>query len=189
LRDGITTHPRRRPRTSGTDPPLIRVEMRRRVAVLSDATSAPIYPLFNPLHSVSVHIANDSGDTVGRSQDPVVDRLVAVGCGVGRVVRDHRRPHHLSRLQRNEPTDELLTVHSGSGRCDRDSGRRDQITHLLVHRHVERMYQNVRLDILLEEKTSSVISCSITTIRLSDKSVISCSMATILLLLISSIFT
>jgi hypothetical protein len=67
--------------------------------------------------------------TGGCSQDPVVDRLVAVG---GRVARDRPRPHHLRRLQRNDPRDERLTIHRCIGRRDRD----DLVTHLLVYRHV-----------------------------------------------------
>ncbi len=53
--------------------------MRRihRVAVLSNASFAPIDPLRHPPESVSVHSRNDSGDTGGRGQGLVMDRLVA----------------------------------------------------------------------------------------------------------------
>jgi hypothetical protein len=78
LRDGATTHPRRRPRTNDAYPILIRTEMRRihRVAVLSDARFAPIDPLRHPPQSVSVHSRNDSGDTGGRCQESVCCLLV-----------------------------------------------------------------------------------------------------------------
>ena len=106
----------------------MRRTLNRWVSVLSDATSATIDPLRHPPQGISVHRHNDGSDTGGCGQDPVVDRLVA-GCGRG--MRDCPRPHHLRRLQRNDPGDELLTVHRGRGRMDRD----DLVEYLLVRRH------------------------------------------------------
>ena len=54
------------------------------VAVLSDARFAPIDPLRHPPQSVIVHSRNDSDDTGGGGQGPVMDRLVAdLGSGGG----------------------------------------------------------------------------------------------------------
>ena len=85
LGDGATTHPSRHPRANDANPILIRTEMGRihRVTVLSDASFAPFDPLRHPPQSVSVHSRNDSGDTGGRSQGPVMDRLVAELGGSG----------------------------------------------------------------------------------------------------------
>ena len=85
LRDGAA-HPRRSPRTNDANPILIRTEMRRihRVAILSYAGFTPFDPLSHPPQSISIHSRNDIGDTGGRDQGLVMDRLVAdVGGGMG----------------------------------------------------------------------------------------------------------
>ena len=127
LRDGTATHPRRRPRTNNAHPILIGTEMRsiHRVAVLSDANFAPIYPLSHPPQSVRVHSRNDSGDTCGRVQDLVMDGLVT---DLGSGERALALRHQSRRLQLNDPSHERIMSHSGSGRMDRD----DLVAHLLV---------------------------------------------------------
>ena len=78
LRDGTATHPSSRLHTIKAHPILESAEMRsiHKVAVLSDASFTPIYPLSHPPQSVSVHSLNDSGDTCGRVQDLVIDGMV-----------------------------------------------------------------------------------------------------------------
>ena len=83
----------------------MRRDRNRRVAVLSDASFAPLDPLRHPPQGVSVHSHNDRGDTGGRGQDPVMDGLVAeLGCGGSAL---HAGPQQL-RLQLNDPLFERL---------------------------------------------------------------------------------
>ena len=86
------------------------------VAVLSDARFAPIDPLRHPPQSVIVHSRNDSGDTGGGGQGPVMDRLVAeLGGGGGTGCSALRVGPQQLRFQLNDPLFERLAFHSSGG--------------------------------------------------------------------------
>jgi hypothetical protein len=78
----------------------MRRDRNRRVAVLSDASFAPLDPLRHPPQGVSVHSHNDGGDTGGRGHDPVMDGLVAELGGGGRALH-HDRFGSSSHVQQN----------------------------------------------------------------------------------------